>query len=576
MNNRNFVCLQGVPASSGLAQGIPFVYEGQQVKIPTVRISDREKEVEWFNQCARSVAARLQAQIEAAQADADELRMDILNAHLEILQDEDSLLQPIREEIREEHCSAAMATDKVMEEIALTFAAMQDTYMAQRAADIRDLKTQLLYEILAIEGKRLENLPAPIILVAKDLAPSDTVGMDKKNVLGIVCEDGGRASHTSILASAMGVPAIMGCKGAVKACSSAEYLQMDGGIGKIVLNPNDAAKERFALRIKQQAEDQAALKEYVCRRTTTRDGKPLQIFANIASPVECRDACSNGAEGVGLFRSELLYYTNDSSLPGEEEQYNAYLQTLRFAGGRPVTIRTLDAGGDKPIRALHMQPEMNPFLGYRAIRICLKEPDLFQTQLRALLRAGRDGHNGHLKIMFPMISSIRELRAAKRQLAQAKAAVLEETSTAANCVKVGIMVETPAAVMMADELAEEVDFFSIGTNDLAQYTLAVDRSNEKVADLYSHLEPAVIRMVAKTIEAAHRRRIPCAMCGEAACDLRFTPILIGLGLDEFSVAARHIPELRKRISELDSEECRKIAKAALRVTTRSDVEKLVR
>ncbi len=573
MNNDSSICLRGVPASSGLAQGVPLVYKAQQVNIPTARISDHEKEVEWFDRCVCVVAARLQAQIKTARANADELRVDILDAHLEILQDEASLLQPIREKVREEHCSAAMATDDVMEEIALMFAAMEDTYMAQRAADIRDLKTQLLCELLEISGKRLEILQAPVILVAKDLAPSDTVGMDRKNVLGIVCEEGGWASHTSILASSMGVPAIMGCKGAVDACSKAEYLQMDGSMGKIVLDPDDAAKERFASQMKRQAEEQAALKEYVYKSTATRDGKPLQIFANIASPAECRDACSSGAEGIGLFRSEFLYYTNDGSLPDEEKQYNAYLQALRFAGGKPVTIRTLDAGGDKPIGALHMQPEMNPFLGYRAIRICLKEPDLFQTQLRALLRAGR---SGCLKIMFPMISSIRELREAKKQLAQAREALLEEAPDAGGCVKIGIMVETPSAVMMADELAEEVDFFSIGTNDLAQYTLAVDRSNEKVADLYSHLEPAVIRMVARTIETAHRHGIPCAMCGEAACDLHFTPILIGLGLDEFSVAARYIPGLRKRISELDSEECRRIAEAALRVTTRDDVEKLVR
>lgn len=573
MNNCGFVCLRGIPASSGLAQGVPFVYRARQVNIPTAQIPDAEKEAERFERSVRALTARLQAQIETAWADSDEFQRNILDAHLEILQDEDSLLQPIREKIRAERCPAALAVDEIMEKIALAFAAMADEYMAQRAADIRDLKTQLLCEILEIRGKPFEALTAPAVLVAKDLSPSDTAGMDREKVLGIICEEGGRTSHTAILAGAMGIPAIMGCTGAVAACGKAEYVQLDGGAGVITLDPDDAAKARFASRMKRQAEKQAALRGYINRPTATKDGKPLQIFANIASPLECRDAFESGAEGVGLFRSEFLYCTDNSSLPSEEKQYRAYLQALRFAGGRPVTIRTLDAGGDKPVGALRMQPELNPFLGYRAIRICLKEPDLFQAQLRALLRAGR---NGCLRIMFPMISSVCELKEAKRQLVRAKEAVLGADRSGSDCVKIGIMVETPAAAMMADELAEEVDFFSIGTNDLAQYTLAVDRGNEKVANLYSHFEPAVIRMAARTIEAAHRHGIPCAMCGEAACDLRFTPILIGLGLDEFSVAARFIPELRKRISELDSNECQRIAEEALRMPTRDSVEKLVR
>ncbi len=502
---------------------------------------------------------------------AGEQESGIFEAHNAILEDEEEVLAPIQEQIAAGKSAAQAASDR-FRELEEAMGGVKDECIGARAADFRDLGERLVRQILGVDAPSLERLEEDVVLVARDLSPSDTVMLDLVHIKGLVCEEGGPASHTAILAKAMGIPAVVGCKGILARAEQGRQLWLDGDSGEVFLQPTEEEKAALQKRAEKQRRRRETLEVYRKKQTTlTRDGDCVRLSANIAGPQECALAVENGCEGIGLFRSEFLYM-NRPDLPGEEEQFRAYVRTLELARGRPVTIRTLDIGGDKAVPAMGLPAEANPFLGYRAIRVCLDREELFRTQLRALYRASA---KGRLRIMFPMISRLEELRQAK-QIARQTAEELARRGVEIDArVQLGMMMEVPSAAVLADEFAREADFFSIGTNDLTQYTLAVDRGNPLVGPLYSHCQPAGVRLIAGIIRAGARRGIPCCMCGEAAGDSRFIPLLLGLGLKEFSVSSPRIPEIRRLFSRLDGQGCAELARRALKASTEQEIQTLL-
>lgn len=491
---------------------------------------------------------------------------NIFEAHIAFLEDESGFVEPILEKIGS-GMSAVHAVHEIAGGIAALLAASGDTYLKERAADIEDLRDNLILGILGRQRRSLLHLSEPYVLVAEDLTPSDTALLDTERILAIVTEKGGVTGHMSIMAQAMEIPAIVGCAGVLKAVQDGAAIAADGSTGEVVLEPEENALAHYRKKHASMLEDKRILVEYRTLESVTRDGHTVHLYANVGVAKDVERAVSYGAEGVGLVRSEFLYMQK-SELPGEEDQFQAYCAILKKAAGRPVIIRTLDAGGDKDLPALHLSQEDNPFLGYRAIRIGLDQKELLITQLRALLRAAA---HGTLGIMFPMISSLEELRQAKLYLAEA-AQRLESEGVPFGEADVGIMIEIPSAAIMAEELAKEADFFSIGTNDLVQYTIAVDRGNPKVASLYTPYHPAVLKLIASVVEAAHKQGIACGMCGEMAGDALLTPFLLGAGLKEFSMSSALVPRIRRLVRSLSFEECRRAAAEILKKSTAAEVK----
>ncbi|MDP4110110.1 MAG: phosphoenolpyruvate--protein phosphotransferase [Bacillota bacterium] len=562
---------RGTGVSQGIGSAPALKYEQTKISVPTHPSSDTDSEITAFTEACERVKDANRKLYDEALKKAGKSEADIFEAHITLLEDEDSLIDPIKSLIAS-GLNAANAAANQFDEIIAMMEAVEDEYMRQRAADFRDLKAQVLRSILGLAEVDISRLDKDVILIARDLAPSDTIRMDMNHIRGIVCEEGGKTSHTAILAKAMGLPAVVGCAGIVASAADGELMLIDGETGTVICSPSETkAKEYGEKAVKLKAEREA-LGVYLNKKTVTSDGHVVAISANIASPEECRTSVENGCEGVGLFRSEFLYMDRNT-LPGEDEQFEAYKKALEYAAGRPVTIRTLDAGGDKGLSMLTLPHEDNPFLGYRAIRICLDQPEIFKTQLRALYRASV---YGKLRIMFPMISSVEELRKAKRIVNEVKEELAAKEIAFAKDVEVGMMVEIPSVAVMADIFAKEVDFFSIGTNDLVQYTTAVDRGNDRIAHLYSHYHPAAVRLIAGTIKAAHDNGIHCCMCGEAAGDIGFIPALIGLGLDDFSMSAPGILRARKLISGLSYSECRKGALELLGAATTDEVRETLK
>lgn len=559
----------GIGVSPGIGIGPALRY------IPAVpQIPDRTPQdagAEWerllaaLERTKQSNAALSQAMLKRA----GESEAEIFEAYNEILEDEDTVLEPIHRKI-EAGCNAEQAADQVFEDLALLMASLEDEHLGARASDFRDLKHTLLCELLGVRQQDLSHLTERVILAAPALSPADTAKLDLAQVAGILCEEGGPTSHTAILAKSLGIPAVIGGKGLLDLVADGQELCIDGGTGEILLSPDAAQRADFSRRAALYAEKQEAMQVYINRPSVSADGRSVRLCANIADAKEACSAVSHGCEGIGLFRSEFLYLHSDS-LPSEAAQLAAYRQALQGAQGRPVTIRTLDVGGDKRLPCLQLEPEDNPFLGYRAIRICLDQREIFRVQLRAILRASTEGR---ARIMFPMISSIEELRAAKALVEEAKAELRQEGTAFDEQIAVGMMVEVPAVAVMADLFAREVDFFSIGTNDLVQYVTAVDRGNPKVQELYSHFHPAVLRLLRHSIESAHRAGIHCCVCGEAASDPVFLPVLLGLGLDEFSVSSSMIPVLRAQLSRTSYAECRELCGRLEGAQTAAEVRQL--
>ena len=510
--------LKGKGISRGIGIGNAKLLKKEEVGITDFKVENKENELKYFKKCLEEVIEDTKNVIEKLSG----TEADIMNAYLMLLQDE-NLYKETEKLIKEDGYNSAYATKIGFESVENIFKNMDDEYMKERFSDIEDMKKRVINKIANISELDLSNLPENTILVGKDISTSDTAKLNLKNIVGLIIENGSENSHVSIMARTHEIPAIVGAKEILKEINENNKLAINGETGEIYNNPTQEQIDELKELQKKLMEEKQDLIKYKDKESITKDGFRVEVYANIGTPKDMIKAMENGAEGIGLFRSEFLYMDSDG-MPTEEEQFNAYKNVLENAKGRQVIIRTLDIGGDKNLKYLNLGKEDNPFLGYRAIRICLKEPEIFKIQLRALYKAS---NYGKLSIMLPMISSINEIRKAKEIIEEVKKELKLEGTKFDNNVKVGIMIEIPSAAIMAEELAKKCDFFSIGTNDLIQYTLAVERGNEKISDLYTKFNPAVIKLIKMTIEGAHKSNIFCGMCGEAACDERFIPILIG-------------------------------------------------
>ena len=538
--------------------------------IPDYVPEELEAEKTRFRVAHTAAVEETQALLESTKASNGAGQAEILDAQLTLLQDEYSVVEPILEKIGDERCNAAHAADSVLSEIAAMFAQADDEYLSQRAADVKDIRERLLLHILEQERVHFDALPEDTILVAAELTPSDTIRLDLRHIAGIATETGGYNSHTGIITRNLGIPAVSGLEFDLDAIEDGTCAIVDGETGRFTLSPSEAERQVFLREREELARVVSNLEQYRTRKSCTADGVEGCICANIGTPADAMDAMQKGAEGIGLMRSEFLYMDHEG-LPDEETQFAAYREVLETMAGRPVIVRTLDIGGDKDLPALALPKEDNPFLGFRAIRLCLQRKDLFRVQLRALLRASV---YGNLHIMFPMISSLEELREAKAMLAQAREELLAEGVCVAP-VKVGIMIEIPSAALLADCLAKEVDFFSIGTNDLIQYTLAAERGNASVEYLYTPYQPAVLRLIAMAAKAAEDNGIFCGMCGEAAADPALLPVFWGMGIHELSMSAGSITRARMVLASCDDHACRELVHKVLACTSSEQVKQIL-
>lgn len=564
--------IRGTGVSEGIRSGKVLLYQPLRYQNLPGRAVISEEEVNHELerlQLAREKAYReLHALIERARIELGKDKAAILMAQQAFLNDP-AFYPEMEKEIRQQKYTAEKAVTEVVERFAGLFEGMNDQYLRERAADVRDVGNRLVSCLQGKKGLQLAEIKQEVILVADDLAPSDTAQLNKKYILGFVTRVGGKTSHTAILSRSLGIPAIAGVGEAIEQIHDGDWLIIDGSTGACIVNPGPRLIKEYEEKRKIEEQALRQLEEFTFKPAVTTDGLRVEIAANIGTPAEAKPALEQGAEGIGLYRTEFLFM-NEDQMPSEEKQFEAYKQVVATMENRPVIIRTLDIGGDKELPYLSLPKEMNPFLGYRAIRLSLDQRELMVTQLRAIMRASA---HGKVKIMFPMIASLEEWRQAKAILAEVRDRLTKEGVDFDPSVEVGIMVEVPSTAILADQFAKEVDFFSIGTNDLVQYTLAVDRMNEKVGYLYDHLHPAVIHLVKKVIEASHREGKWTGMCGGMAGDPLAAPLLIGLGLDEWSMVAGSIKKVKQVISQVNHEECQKLLGEVLELSTTDDVRK---
>ncbi len=563
--------LRGIPASTGMAAGPAFLYAQQEVRIERRTIADPAAEwgrLEVALEAARQQLAEIQAK---AESETSAQEAAIFAAHAMFL-DDPALLEMVQTIVEEQRVNIEAAWAAAIESYAAELAAMKDEYLAARAADIRDVGQRVLRLLAGQSENNLTGLKRQSIIVARDLTPSDTVRLDKKLVLGFCTAEGGPTSHTAILAKALGLPAVVGLGADLLEVADGAFLLLDGGRGEVIVEPEEAERKDFDARSSQAAQQAELERAASAEPAITRDGRRVEVVANIGSPEEAAHALAFGAEGVGLFRTEFLYLDRQTA-PDEEEQLTAYRAALEVMEQRPVVVRTLDVGGDKPLPYLDLGHEDNPFLGWRAIRMCLDRPEFFKIQLRALLRAS-PGHD--LRIMFPMIATVDEVRRARLLLDEAQREIIAAGYAVADRIQVGIMVEVPSVAVLADRFVPIVDFFSIGTNDLTQYTLAAERTNQKVAHLDDPCHPAVLRLIRSVIEAAHQGGIWVGVCGEMAGDPEAAPILLGLGLDEFSMAPSAVPRIKTILRAWSQADAAQLAAQALNLDSAEEVRELVR
>lgn len=559
---------KGTNASAGIGIGKAAVIKEEEMVIRPDKILDAAAEVERF----RGALAETMAQTEALAADlatkVGEKEAEIMQGHLMLLMDT-MLTGEIENAINGEHICSEFAVETVCTMYADMFASMDDELMQQRATDMRDIKTRMQQVLQGIKPVDIAALPEGSIIVAKDLTPSMTAGINPANVTGIVTELGGKTSHSAILARALEIPAVVAVAGILDKIEDGADVVLDGGEGVVIVNPTE--EERAAYQAKRDAflQEKKDLEQYIGQPTVTKDGVHVELVANIGTPDDVEKVLQYDGEGVGLFRTEFLFMDRNA-MPTEEEQFEAYKKVASALNGKPVIIRTLDIGGDKEIPYMGLAKDENPFLGYRAIRLCLdRKEDIYRPQLRALLRASAFGG---IKIMIPMVTCIDEIREAKALIEEIKAELDEKGIAYNKEIQVGIMIETAAASLMADVFAKEVDFFSIGTNDLTQYTMSVDRGNEKISYLYSTFNPAVLRSIRHIITCGREAGIMVGMCGEAASDPMMIPLLLAFGLNEFSMSASAILKSRKMITGYSKEELQAVADKAMSFVTAKEVE----
>ena len=565
--------LTGIGASEGVAIGKVLLFTEEEMVIPEVKDENStiEAELTKLEDGLKKSKTQLIAIREKVKEKMGEDKAAIFDGHILLLEDED-LIMEVEDKIKGEGLPAAKALHDGINEYCEMISKLDDPYLRERAADLQDIGKRWLKNLLGIRIKDLSDLEPNTVVVTYDLTPSDTAQLDLENCVGFLTEVGGKTAHSAIMARSLELPAVVGIKGVLNGVKEGETVIMDGEEGELFLDPSPELIAEYVAKKEKLAAEKEELKKLISEEAVTTDGRKVDIWGNIGSPNDVDAVIASGATGIGLYRTEFLFMNSDH-FPTEEEQYEAYKVVVQKMQGKPVTIRTMDIGGDKELPYLDLPKEMNPFLGYRAIRISLENKDMFKTQLKAILRAS---HYGQIKIMYPMISSVNEIRKANEILEECKKELDEIGQLFDRNIKVGIMVETPSTAIIAYKFAKEVDFFSIGTNDLTQYFLAVDRGNEMVSALYNSFNPAVLEAIQKVIDAAHNAGISVSMCGEFAGDKKATKLLLGMGLDSFSMSASSTLQVKKIIRSSSYVEAQKYRDIILQQDTPAEVlEKLL-
>ncbi|HGZ4065694.1 TPA: phosphoenolpyruvate--protein phosphotransferase [Staphylococcus aureus] len=563
--------IKGIAASDGVAIAKAYLLVEPDLTFDkNEKVTDVEGEVAEFNSAIEASKVELTKIRNNAEVQLGADKAAIFDAHLLVL-DDPELIQPIQDKIKNENANAATALTDVTTQFVTIFESMDNEYMKERAADIRDVSKRVLSHILGVELPNPSMIDESVVIVGNDLTPSDTAQLNKEFVQGFATNIGGRTSHSAIMSRSLEIPAIVGTKSITQEVKQGDMIIVDGLNGDVIVNPTEDELIAYQDKRERYFADKKELQKLRDADTVTVDGVHAELAANIGTPNDLPGVIENGAQGIGLYRTEFLYMGRDQ-MPTEEEQFEAYKEVLEAMGGKRVVVRTLDIGGDKELSYLNLPEEMNPFLGYRAIRLCLAQQDIFRPQLRALLRASV---YGKLNIMFPMVATINEFREAKAILLEEKENLKNEGHDISDDIELGIMVEIPATAALADVFAKEVDFFSIGTNDLIQYTLAADRMSERVSYLYQPYNPSILRLVKQVIEASHKEGKWTGMCGEMAGDETAIPLLLGLGLDEFSMSATSILKARRQINGLSKNEMTELANRAVDCATQEEVIELV-
>ncbi len=556
--------LKGIAASPGVAIGRAYVLDSEDVSIPkkVIKESAIPKEITRFQEALTKTRAEILEIRDKISHEIGQEHGDIFNAHLMVIEDR-ALIEEVMERIKKERLTSEFVFSHVLKRYIQSFLKIDDEYLRERVSDINDVGKRIIRNLIGTQRASLSDLQEKVIVIAYDLSPSDTALMNRKNVIGFATDIGGRTSHTAIMAKSLEIPAVVGLESVTRAVKDGDTIIVDGIEGAVIVNPTPSEIQKYKHEQIRHQEFSRGLKKFRDLPCITTDGRRIELAANIELPEETMSVLSHGADGIGLYRSEFLYM-NRADLPTEEEQYQAYKKVVMEMAPRPVIIRTFDLGGDKFLSHLEMPHEMNPFLGWRAIRFCLATPDIFKVQLRAILRASA---HGKLRMMYPMISGVGELRQANKLLEEARNELRAKKASFNEKMEIGAMIEIPSAALTSDILAEEVDFFSIGTNDLIQYALAVDRINEKIAYLYEPAHPAVLRLLKSVVDTGHSKNIWVGICGEMAGDPILTPVLVGLGLDEISTSPVMLPEIKKIIRSLSYAEAQEIAKYVLTLKT---------
>ena len=562
--------LKGIAASQGISFAKAYVFVEPDLTVKEVKIEDVAAEIKRFEDAIEASKKELTIIKENALASLGVDKAAVFEAHLLIL-DDPEFMGTVKTDIESKVINAEYAFKETSDMFISMFEAMDNEYMKERAADIRDVSKRILAHLLGVDLPNPSLIDEEVIVIAEDLTPSDTAQLNKKYVKGFATNIGGRTSHSAIMARSLEIPAVVGTSSITEDVKNGDILILDGLDGVVLVNPDEATTAEYKEKYAKFEAQKAEWAKLVTEKSVTKDGHEVILAANIGTPADLEGVKNNGGEAVGLYRTEFLYMGRDQ-LPTEDEQFEAYKAVLEGMGDKPVVVRTLDIGGDKELPYLDLPKEMNPFLGFRAIRLCLEEKDLFRTQLRALLRASV---YGKLCVMFPMIATIQEFRAAKALFLEEKEKLVAEGVAVSNDIELGIMVEIPSTAVIADIFAKEVDFFSIGTNDLIQYTMAADRMSEKVSYLYQPYNPAILRLVKNVIEASHKEGKWTGMCGEMAGDSLAIPLLLGMGLDEFSMSATSILQARSQIKNLTLDEMKELVEKAVMCATTEEVLALI-
>ncbi|MGI2286534.1 phosphoenolpyruvate--protein phosphotransferase [Staphylococcus cohnii] len=562
--------INGIAASDGVAIAKAYLLVEPDLSYDSEKIQDVDAEIAKFHNAIETSKVELTKIRNNAEKNLGADKAAIFDAHLLVL-DDPELIQPIEDKIKNEQVNAPTALSDVTGQFITIFEAMDNEYMKERASDIRDVSKRVLAHILGVELPNPSMIDESVVIIGNDLTPSDTAQLNKEFVQGFVTNIGGRTSHSAIMSRSLEIAAVVGTKSITEEVKQGDMIIVDGLTGEVIIDPTEDEVIAYQNKRERFFEDKKELQKLRDEETTTVDGVHAELAANIGTPNDLKGVIENGAEGVGLYRTEFLYMGRDE-MPTEDEQFEAYKKVLETMEDKRVVVRTLDIGGDKELPYLNLPEEMNPFLGYRAIRLCLDQPEIFRPQLRALLRASV---YGKLNIMFPMVATIKEFRDAKALLLEEKENLTNEGIEVSDDIEVGIMVEIPSTAALADVFAKEVDFFSIGTNDLIQYTMAADRMSERVSYLYQPYNPAILRLVQQVINASHNEGKWTGMCGEMAGDETAIPLLLGLGLDEFSMSATSILKARRQIKGLSKNEMEELAQKAINCATSEEVQDLV-